>query len=47
VWTNRFIPESAQWLLKQGKTEEVKKLILKAAAINKQTVPESLLDKVK
>ncbi|CAL8322356.1 unnamed protein product [Arctogadus glacialis] len=43
IW---FIPESAQWLLKQGKAEEVKKLILKAAAINKQTVPESLLDKI-
>ncbi|CAL8278219.1 unnamed protein product [Lota lota] len=43
IW---FIPESAQWLLEQGKTEEVKKLILKVAAINKQKVPESLLDKI-
>ncbi|KAK0154890.1 Solute carrier family 22 member 13 [Merluccius polli] len=43
IW---FIPESARWLLDRGKTKEMKVLILKAAAINKCTVPESLLGKI-
>ncbi|KAK2821981.1 hypothetical protein Q5P01_022046 [Channa striata] len=42
IW---FIPESARWLLDRGKTEEAKQLITKVAAINKRTVPDSLLDK--
>uniref|UniRef100_A0A3Q3EAH3 Solute carrier family 22 member 13a n=1 Tax=Labrus bergylta TaxID=56723 RepID=A0A3Q3EAH3_9LABR len=37
IW---FIPESARWLLNRGKTEEAKQLIMKAAAINKRTVPD-------
>ncbi|CAL8346809.1 unnamed protein product [Merluccius merluccius] len=41
-----FIPESARWLLDRGKMMEMKVLILKAAAINKCTVPESLLGKI-
>ncbi|XP_042185538.1 solute carrier family 22 member 14-like [Oncorhynchus tshawytscha] len=44
IW---FIPESARWLLDQGKTEEAKKLILRVAAINKHTVPDTILEKVK
>ncbi|KAK2821982.1 hypothetical protein Q5P01_022047 [Channa striata] len=43
IW---FIPESARWLLSRGRTEEAKQLIVKAAAINKRTVPDSLLDKI-
>ena len=43
---DRFIPESARWLLDRGKTEQARKLILKAAAINKRTVPDRLLEKV-
>uniref|UniRef100_A0A3B5LLE1 Solute carrier family 22 member 13a n=1 Tax=Xiphophorus couchianus TaxID=32473 RepID=A0A3B5LLE1_9TELE len=43
IW---FIPESARWLLNKGRTEEVKQLIAKAAAVNKQPVPHSLLEKV-
>uniref|UniRef100_A0A3Q3MQR0 Solute carrier family 22 member 13a n=1 Tax=Mastacembelus armatus TaxID=205130 RepID=A0A3Q3MQR0_9TELE len=43
IW---FIPESARWLLGRGRTDEAKQLIIKAAAINKRTVPDSLLDKV-
>ncbi|XP_071216890.1 solute carrier family 22 member 13 isoform X1 [Salvelinus alpinus] len=43
IW---FIPESARWLLDQGKTEEAKKLILRVAAINKRTVPDTILEKI-
>ncbi|XP_034412373.1 solute carrier family 22 member 13-like [Cyclopterus lumpus] len=43
IW---FIPESARWLLDKGRTEEAKQLIVKAAAINKRTVPDSLLEKI-
>ncbi|KAM7401224.1 hypothetical protein PAMA_005422 [Pampus argenteus] len=43
IW---FIPESARWLLGRGRTEEAKQLLLKVAAINKRTVPVSLLDKI-
>ncbi|KAG7260251.1 hypothetical protein CRUP_037035 [Coryphaenoides rupestris] len=43
IW---FIPESARWLLDRGHTEEVKVLVLKAAAINKRTIPESLLENI-
>uniref|UniRef100_A0A4W6CI49 Solute carrier family 22 member 13a n=1 Tax=Lates calcarifer TaxID=8187 RepID=A0A4W6CI49_LATCA len=43
IW---FIPESARWLLGRGKTEEAKHLITKAAAINKRTVSDSLLEKI-
>uniref|UniRef100_A0A3B3VY05 Solute carrier family 22 member 13a n=1 Tax=Poecilia latipinna TaxID=48699 RepID=A0A3B3VY05_9TELE len=41
----RFIPESARWLLNKGRTEEAKQLIANAAAINKQPIPHSLLEK--
>ncbi|KAK2895665.1 hypothetical protein Q8A73_015153 [Channa argus] len=43
IW---FIPESARWLLVRGRSEEAKQLIVKAATINKRTVPDSLLDKI-
>ncbi|XP_078144084.1 solute carrier family 22 member 13-like [Centroberyx gerrardi] len=43
IW---FIPESARWLMDRGRTEEAKQLILKVAAINKRTVPDSLLEKI-
>ncbi|XP_030625370.1 solute carrier family 22 member 13b [Chanos chanos] len=41
-----ILPESARWLLTQGRKEQVKKEILRAASINGRKVPESLLDKL-
>lgn len=38
------IPESARWLLSRGKKEKAKKIILKAATINKAKLPENFLD---
>uniref|UniRef100_A0A3B4WJJ4 Solute carrier family 22 member 13a n=1 Tax=Seriola lalandi dorsalis TaxID=1841481 RepID=A0A3B4WJJ4_SERLL len=44
IWC--VLPVSARWLLNRGRTEEAKQLIVKAAAINKRSVPDSLLEKV-
>ncbi|KAM9789908.1 LOW QUALITY PROTEIN: solute carrier family 22 member 13-like [Neosynchiropus ocellatus] len=41
IW---FIPESARWLLNRGRTQEAKELLVRAATINKRTIPPSLLD---
>ncbi|CAM9206764.1 unnamed protein product, partial [Lampetra planeri] len=41
-----FIPESARWLLDQGRKEDAQKLLAKVAAINKRTLPDSLLEKI-
>ncbi|KAL0966562.1 hypothetical protein UPYG_G00296820 [Umbra pygmaea] len=43
IW---FIPESARWLLDRGRTEEAKELILRVAAVNKRTVPDTMLEKI-
>uniref|UniRef100_A0A8C1K3T9 Solute carrier family 22 member 13b n=1 Tax=Cyprinus carpio TaxID=7962 RepID=A0A8C1K3T9_CYPCA len=41
-----ILPESARWLLTQGKQDKAKKEILKAARINGRKVSENLLDKM-
>ncbi|XP_035252436.1 solute carrier family 22 member 13 [Anguilla anguilla] len=43
IW---IIPESARWLLDRGRTEEAEKLILMAAAVNKQKIPDNIMEKV-
>lgn len=42
----RILPESARWLLTQGRQEEAKKIILKAARVNGKELSESLIEGV-
>ncbi|XP_033842190.2 solute carrier family 22 member 13b isoform X1 [Periophthalmus magnuspinnatus] len=41
-----IIPESARWLITQGKKEQAIREIRKAAKVNKRKVPEELLEKL-
>ncbi|OWK02698.1 hypothetical protein Celaphus_00010252 [Cervus elaphus hippelaphus] len=43
IW---ILPESPRWLIMKGKLEEAKKMLCYAAAVNKKTIPLSLLDKL-
>lgn len=43
---NRFLPESARWLITQGRKEEALKELRRAARMNGRMVPEDLLEKV-
>ncbi|NXD07964.1 S22AD protein, partial [Nothocercus nigrocapillus] len=38
------LPESARWLMTKGRVEEAKKILQKAASINKRTIPPGLLE---
>ncbi|KAM5156977.1 solute carrier family 22 member 13-like [Mantella aurantiaca] len=40
IWT---LPESPRWLLTKGKHERAKKILLKAASVNKKNISEDLL----
>ncbi|XP_064495107.1 solute carrier family 22 member 13-like [Pseudopipra pipra] len=44
IWV---LPESARWLVTKGRMEEAKKLLQKAAATNKRSLPEGLLEQLK
>ncbi|KAI3354825.1 hypothetical protein L3Q82_004631 [Scortum barcoo] len=43
---DRILPESARWLITQGRKEEAIKEIRRAAKVNGRKVPEDLLDKL-
>ncbi|XP_056155869.1 solute carrier family 22 member 13-like [Lampris incognitus] len=40
------LPESARWLMTQGRKEEARQAIRRAARVNRRKVPEALLDKL-
>uniref|UniRef100_A0A8C6ZCY9 Solute carrier family 22 member 13-like n=1 Tax=Nothoprocta perdicaria TaxID=30464 RepID=A0A8C6ZCY9_NOTPE len=40
------LPESARWLMTKGRVEEAKKILQKAASMNKRTIPPGLLEQV-
>ncbi|NXL30147.1 S22AD protein, partial [Glaucidium brasilianum] len=44
IWV---LPESARWLVTKGRIEETKKVLQKAASINKRTIPPGLLEQLK
>ncbi|KAM6276850.1 solute carrier family 22 member 13-like isoform 3-T3 [Spheniscus humboldti] len=44
IWV---LPESARWLVTKGRIEEAKKVLQKAASINKCTIPPGLLEQLK
>ncbi|XP_065522947.1 solute carrier family 22 member 13-like isoform X3 [Lathamus discolor] len=45
--SDRVLPESARWLVIKGRIEEAKKVLQKAASINKRTLPPELLEQLK
>ncbi|KFP77571.1 Solute carrier family 22 member 13, partial [Apaloderma vittatum] len=40
------LPESARWLVIKGRVEEAKKVLQKAASVNKRTLPPGMLEQV-
>lgn len=43
---DRVVPESPRWLLSQGRTEEAKQLVQKAALVNGRSLSPELLNQV-
>ncbi|NXN46505.1 S22AD protein, partial [Rhinoptilus africanus] len=44
IWV---MPESARWLVTKGRLEEAKKVLQKAASVNKRSIPPGLLEQLK
>lgn len=44
--STRYLPESARWLLAQGRKDEAKKELLRASRVNGNKVPDNFLEKV-
>lgn len=45
--STRYLPESARWLLAQGRKEEAQKELQRAARVNGRKLPDNFLEKVR